>query len=156
MWNNPLSVSTDWLCKKVVLNLKDVFIQTWSQQCRDCTKACNYFLYKTTFGTEHYLDNLPKSQRTFLTKIRTSNHKLPIEKGTYNNIPREQRICNLCTLGCVDDEFHFLLECPFFSDLRKVHIPKYYYNHPNYFKYSKLLLMKGNKKLQNMSKFVKQ
>ena len=88
VWNNPQSVSTDWLSRKVLLNLKDVFIQTWSQQCRDSTKACKYFLYKTTFGTEHYLDNLPKNQRIFLTKIRTSNHKLPIKKGRYSNLPR--------------------------------------------------------------------
>ena len=97
-----------------------MFLQTWLQQCRETNKACNYHLYKTEFKLETYLDNLPKSHRISLTKIRTSNHKLPIEKGRYLNLIREQRTCNLCTLNLVGDEFHFLLECKQYDNLRNV------------------------------------
>ena len=85
VWTFPTSVSTEWLVKKVTNNLKDMFLQTWLQQCRETNKACNYHLYKREFKLEIYLDNLPKCHRVFLTKIRTSNHKLPIEKGRYLN-----------------------------------------------------------------------
>ena len=37
--------------------------------------------------------------------------KLPIEVGRWSNIPREQRICTLCNLQKIGDEFHYLFEC---------------------------------------------
>ena len=156
VWTFPTSVSTEWLIKKVTNNLKDMFLQTWLQQCRETNKACNYHLYKREFKLEIYLDNLPKCHRVFLTKIRTSNHKLPIEKGRYLNLHRDQRICNLCTLNLVCDEFHFLLEYPFLLELREKDIPKYYYKNPNFHKYSQLMAITNSKKLINLSKFVKE
>jgi hypothetical protein len=41
-----------------------------------------------------------------------SNHKLPIEHGRWNNIPRENRKCNSCNLEEIGDEFHYILNCP--------------------------------------------
>ena len=87
-WENPINVSTNWLKNKIVLILKDMLIQTWIKQCNDVNKSSNYNLYKTSFGFETYLDNLPTCYRISLTKSRTSNHKLPIEKGRYINLPR--------------------------------------------------------------------
>jgi hypothetical protein len=39
-------------------------------------------------------------EKDFLTlcKFRTTNHKLPIEHGRWNNIPRENKKCNICNL----------------------------------------------------------
>ena len=45
------------------------------------------------------------------------------------NLKLEERICQLCDLNCVEDEFHFLCICPVYSDLRK----------DLYLKYSQLL-----------------
>ena len=33
VWLNPKSVSTEWLYKKIMSSLKDMFIQSWRQQC---------------------------------------------------------------------------------------------------------------------------
>ena len=52
-----------------------------------------------------------KLENVFNTQIRLSAHKFPIEKGRYKNIPREQRICNLCCNNLVGDEFHYLFIC---------------------------------------------
>jgi hypothetical protein len=49
--------------------------------------------------------------RRAITKLRTSSHKLEIETGRYNNIPRDQRICKNCTLNKIEDENHLLFEC---------------------------------------------
>ena len=155
IWENPINVTTSWLKNKIVLILKDMFIQTWTQQCSDVNKSCNYNLYKTSFGFESYLDNLPSCYRIPLTKLRTSNHKLPIEKGRYINLPREERTCNLCNLSNIGDEYHFLLECPVLSDLRSKFIPKYYSKYPNFYKYSELLSLKNHNKILKLSKFVK-
>jgi hypothetical protein len=47
-----------------------------------------------------------------LCKFRTTNHKLPIEHGRWNNIPHENRKCNLCNLEEIGDEFHYISNCP--------------------------------------------
>ena len=52
-----------------------------------------------------------KLENVFNTQIRLSAHEFPIEKGRYKNIPREQRICNLCCNNLVGDEFHYLFIC---------------------------------------------
>jgi hypothetical protein len=50
-----------------------------------------------------------------LCKFRTTNHKLPIEQGRWNNIQRENRKCNLCNLEEIGDEFPYILNCPYFK-----------------------------------------
>ena len=43
-----------------------------------------------------------------------------IEKGRHVSpkIEPHNRICTLCNLNSVEDEFHFIMECPFYSTLR--------------------------------------
>ena len=112
--------------------------------------------FKPTFGLEKYLVNLPFCYRVALTKIRTANHKLPIEKGRYRNIPREERKCTLCNLDKVGDEFHFILECPMLNELRLKYIPQFYFRRPNFYKYSQLLSIQSKNKLLNLGKFLKE
>ena len=60
-----------------------------------------------------------------LIKIRLSNHKLPVEIQSWRMFlkPREERICNICNLGEVGDEFHYLARCPVFNEDRQKYIP---------------------------------
>jgi predicted house-cleaning noncanonical NTP pyrophosphatase (MazG superfamily) len=41
-----------------------------------------------------------------------------IEKGRYSNLKPEDRICKLCNKNEVEDEFHFVMKCSFYKDLR--------------------------------------
>ena len=44
-----------------------------------------------------------------------------IETGSYSNnqyLPAERRTCKFCDLG-VEDEFHALLICPLYNDIRE-------------------------------------
>ena len=36
----------------------------------------------------------------------------------YSKLEKENRICKFCNLRMVEDEFHFLLNCPLYSDIR--------------------------------------
>ena len=56
----------------------------------------------------------------------------------------------------IEDEYHFLLVCPTYVDLRTVQIKKYFYKHPNMFKFVKLLNLKNRNSLLNSAKFIKQ
>ena len=107
VWNHPKSVQTNWIVNRINQNLRDKFIQTWVRQCQESNKSCNYHIYKPTFEFEKYLDLLPFCYRIALTKLRTANHKLPIEKGRYRNLPREQRTCNICDSDNIGDEYIF-------------------------------------------------
>ena len=42
-----------------------------------------------------------------IVKMRISYHVLEIERGRYNKINREQRICRQCHLNVIEDEEHF-------------------------------------------------
>ena len=44
--------------------------------------------------------------------MRISDHYLTVEKGRYIGIPRHDRICKVCKTGSIENEQHFLLECP--------------------------------------------
>ena len=44
-----------------------------------------------------------------LTPFRIFSHNLITETGRYENVLREQRICQFGNMGKVEDEYHFLL-----------------------------------------------
>ena len=55
-----------------------------------------------------------------------SYHNLAIERGRYENTPRDERICKNCNLNMVENEYHFLLVCPMYRDLRRKYSKMYY------------------------------
>ena len=71
------------------------------------SKCINYRIYKDIFGFEDYLIHLPDNLRVVLTKFRGRNNKMPVEIVIRDNVPREQRIGNLCATGDIGDEFHY-------------------------------------------------
>ena len=52
-------------------------------------------------------------------KLRKSRHKPLIETRRYDNIPRNERVCNPCNSKTVEDETQFLLYCPRCSSIRR-------------------------------------
>ncbi len=81
-------------------------------------KLRNYIQIKGNFCTEPYITlNLKRGHWSQCAQLRSGTLPLAIE-GRYKGIPREQRICVLCDLGVVEDEFHFPFHCPVYSDLR--------------------------------------
>ena len=80
------------------------------------SKLRTYGLFKTEVGCEKYLSEIKNlALRQALTKFRLSNHVLNIEKGRHTNpkTPKEARFCPFCPKK-VEDEIHFLLNCPIY------------------------------------------
>ena len=67
----------------------------------------------------------PKA-RHILATFRCSAHNLMIEQGRFINVERSYRICQFCNMNCIEDEYHFLLVCPVYRDLRQKYLRKYY------------------------------
>ena len=57
--------------------------------------------------------------RSALAKLRTGILPLEIEVGRYRNLPEDERFCKICDTGLVEDELHFLFNCPAYDDIRK-------------------------------------
>ena len=71
---------------------------------------------------EGYLINLHdfESRKIPVVAIfRCSNHILMTETGRHKKIVFEERMCKMCSQKRVEDERHFLLECPAYNKVRK-------------------------------------
>ena len=122
---------------------------------QNSSKASNYKLFKEKCEFEEYLDLLNDNERILLCKFRTTNHRFIIETGRWQNIDREDRICNLCNEGLVGDEFHYLLECNYFNDDRKNLLGDEYCVRPNVIKLKKLMNSKNVPVLRKLCHFIK-
>ena len=54
---------------------------------------------------------------TFL-RFRMGVHRLPKDEGSWNRVPRHERICLLCNSGSLCDEKHVVFECSSLQGLR--------------------------------------
>ena len=81
-----------------------------------------------------------KKIRYAFTRLRVSSHRFAIETGRWHKpdkIPLENRKCQNC--NTLEDEFHFILECHLYQDLRAEYIKRYYWVRPNMPKFIELL-----------------
>ena len=51
------------------------------------------------------------------SRLRCSSHNLMIESGRHNYTVSAKRICTLCNLYSIEDEFHFLMSCTAYTNL---------------------------------------
>ena len=98
--------------------LENSYKQTWTCEVNDQTNnpiLRTYRLFKSDHNFESYLLCRNYRIRKYLTKFRVSSHDLQIEKGRHSKpkIPLSLRLCRHCDSQCIDNEYHFLTECPF-------------------------------------------
>ena len=91
--------------------------------------------------------------RRILAQFRVSAHGLEIEKGRYSGIARSDRICMPCQLS-VEDEYHFVLICDIYKDLRDKCLPRQIVQSPSVFKFNRLLSVSNEQTLNNLGLFL--
>lgn len=130
-----------WVLSSVKRVLQDQFIQEWQESLKSSNKCTTYASFKQTFALEQYLISCSRSIYRSIVSFRTSNHRLPIEIGRYNNVERHQRICQICEGNNLGDEYHYLVECnnAEISELRNTYLPKFYCHRPSMFKFTQLM-----------------
>ena len=105
--------------------IRDQFVQNWRETIHTMPKLDYFCKFKTEFKFEDYLNDLSNNEiRKNLTRLRLSSHNLAIESGRYEGIERQNRICEHCNYNTVESEYHFLLICPKYYDLRMQYLPK--------------------------------
>ena len=77
----------------------------WQHTTQNSTKL----KFKNDYTPSSYLGLTSKlSERKELVKFRIGNHKLRIEAGRYDQIPRVNRLCPICESNQIEDESYFL------------------------------------------------
>jgi hypothetical protein len=101
--------------------LNQKYLSDWkdtSESLKDEKLTTRLFL-KTNFKLEKYL-TLVKYMNIENPFVNYAHLLIDIliETGRYTNIPRNERICKICTNQEIEDEIHFLTRCPKFSGER--------------------------------------
>ena len=145
VWIYPGSVNVDLFIPVFKRRLLDNFLVEVRTGLNICTSMVLYRELCQDFEISPYLIILNnRKYRNSVTKLRLSSHQLLIETGRHRGIERQNRKCSLCTKNDIEDEFHFVLICPFYQQLRTQYISRYYYSHPSMLKFVQLLNSSGN------------
>ena len=125
-WDNQENLENDVFLDEFKTRVFDNDKQVWSASMSNMPKLRTLVLFKSNLSVENYLLlHIPRRLRVALAKFRVGNHDLEIEKGRYVKVPVDERFCKLClTLNenHIEDEYHVLLKCPFYEDLRKIYL----------------------------------
>jgi hypothetical protein len=135
--------------------IKDNYFQTWTEQLQASSRAL-FYREIALFEYSPYLDivTVTKFRKSF-TRLRLSSHRLQIETGRWNkplSIPINERKCKFC--NTLEDEYHFVIECPVYLDLRKQYIKSYYWTRPNFAKFKELINSNNTTMVRKLATFV--
>ena len=113
-------ISNDLIKNQLIQNHNTCLLER-IMKCNEGKKLRTYGKFKLVIKWEPYLDFINCAYlRKLLSKFRLSSHELEIERGRYGkSVPPEERICKLCEERQVEDEFHFLIICKKFDNIRK-------------------------------------
>ena len=135
--------------------LTDNFIQGWNEEVSNSSRANTYKLL-ADFNFKLYLDFVTiKKFRYAFTRLRVASHRLEIEAGRWhkpNRTPVEERIFFYC--NSLEDEFHFVLECSLYQELRQQYIKRYFWIRPNIPKFIELLQSENKNIIKNLSVYI--
>ena len=155
IWTQQNFLSEQWLNLTVKTMLQDQYKQTWCSNVFHSPKTINYRIYKTEHCFEKYLHILNKKDLYILCKFRTMNHKLPVEAGRWQNIPREERFCILCNENMIGDEYHYIMQCKVFANERKEYIDRKFLTNCNTEKFKAVMNQTQKSKLGKLCTLIR-
>ena len=113
--NNKTPLKNNNVTNKAILTrITDIFSQEVLGHIQNKYNGKLTFLssIKNVYQIEKYLKINNFKNRQAITKLRTSNHMLAIETGRWTKTERKDRFCVHCDKNKIEDEMHFLFECP--------------------------------------------
>ena len=155
IWSQQFFQNSDLLLALIRNRLHEQFTQEWHSLIQNSPKAINYRLFKDNFEFENYFNILEDKDIYTLCKFRTTNHKLPIETGRWNGIDRENRQCLKCNNRSIGDEFHYIMECHFFTENRTQLISRYLTQKPNILKFKQIMCTSEKIKLEKLCRLIR-
>lgn len=104
----------------------------WDEKVLEVKRKLRYYkeVINPKLEDKKYLSILTSLKKKInIAKVRTNSHEFHSEMGcwTIPKTPWVERICQLCESMSVEDESHFLLECPVYNHIRS-QFPNLCYN----------------------------
>jgi hypothetical protein len=94
--------------------------KVWLEGMKAKDKLRTYRYFKTNLRCEKYLDTRGDFRgRVLMTSLRTGTNTLQIERGRWKQQKEEERVCTQCQMNRVENEMHFVVECPKYDRSRK-------------------------------------
>ena len=153
IWNQQTELEIPF--NTIKQRILDMYNQKWYSDINNSSRLNSYSLYKHEFIFEKYLNVITEPKyKIAMSRFRTSSRELRIETGRYDNTPREQRLCKSCNMNKIEDEFHFLLVCPKYRDLRCKYFKRYYCHWPTLYKFENIMLSTSNKVIVKLAKYI--
>jgi hypothetical protein len=122
VWNNQGVSNPNIIIVHISQRLKDIRVLGWHTRCVDMSKLIT--LHIKMSECEYYLNNVHIScHRRVLSLLRCCSHNLQVEMVRHTGIEYQNRLCVMCNMWAVEDEYKFTLVCPFDHSLRKCYIP---------------------------------
>ena len=98
------------LKKRSFESQKAIFSRQYS--VASTSKLNLYSKIKKVYRTEPYLlSNLSYEEKKAVAKCRISAHCFPIEFDRRRNVDRQNRLCKLCNMNLIGDEYHYIIKC---------------------------------------------
>jgi hypothetical protein len=104
------------VCKK---KFTELAYNEWKELVIGKPKLRTYVKFKKELCIEKYILNIRnKYERSMVAKLRCGILQLHVESGRFNQTSLENRTCNICNDGNIEDEFHFICKCTEYSNER--------------------------------------
>ena len=138
--------------------IKDNFIQHCFADIEASMRCRTYKDIKSIHDIEPYLQrDIHISIRSAFTKLRLSSHRFMVERGRWMN-PKVQYIdrkCTLCNDNDIQDEYHIVLKCAYYNEVRRKYIKPYYHRHPSMYKFQELMNRSNKRDAFRLMIFIK-
>ena len=136
VWLNQGVRNVELFVNEFKQRLLDCEIQYWASKIIEMPKLRYYNRFKTLYEAEQYLFlNVPRKLKAALAKFRMSSHNLEVECGRKSNVIMEDRLCKACghiNLVNVECEYHVVMNCYLYDDVRQKYIGRYIGNRSLY------------------------
>ena len=153
LWN--LDLNTDISFERIKHRMFDQYNQTLTMEINNSHRLRLYSKYKVDNEQENYLNVIKNKLFLYaLSRLRLSSHQLEIETGRYTGLDRDDRLCRTCNMRMIEDEYHFLLVCPHYNELRRKYFSQYFCHWPNMNKFKMLMSSTSEKILLRLSKYI--
>jgi len=100
----------------------DIAKQTWLE---DIARSTTYSMYKSTLEPELYLSKVEwRRHRVALSRLRTGSNQLAVNR-LRGQLPKSERLSKYCknlNINQVEDEYHFVMVCPLYKEIRNSHL----------------------------------
>jgi len=131
----------------------------WQTAIETSSRCYHYNNFKSLLTIEKYLTmDIQLKYRIAISKFRLSNHRLNIELGRYNNVPKENRICHFCqqsnNANIIDCEYHAFFKCVKYNIVRQSYLFNWYVHGTELYDFYALLSSQNPEIVKNVSIYI--